>query len=313
MYDKKEMWASAYLRDKVCVGYRTTSRCEGINAYVNKFSKATHTILELVQCLEMVAREYRNKEMLLQFQSINSVPVMTTCLRSIERHVASVYTREVFGDVKKEIDGVGALILISKRRIMNTMVYTLEEYEEPDLHIMSSFGWSTGKLSCQYNLWKKHGYPCKHMFFVMKAEHLKEMPNKIVLRRWRTDAKSPEHYRESWGDISERGVILRHGALHSVSQWMFFLGAQRLSMFQKTMCGIKLLGKDLELEYRAFHTGVRWSDKNVGEGNPVVRDPVVAKAKGAPKIAKKKTLGKRRRWYTGRIGSTNVKVLMPPA
>ncbi|XLU43308.1 hypothetical protein S245_038122, partial [Arachis hypogaea] len=106
---------------------------------------------------------------------------------------------------------------------------------------------------------------------------------------------SPEHYRESWGDISERGVILRHGALHSVSQWMFFLGAQRLSMFQKTMCGIKLLGKDLELEYRAFHTGVRWSDKNVGEGNPVVRDPVVAKAKGAPKIAKKKTLGKRRR------------------
>ncbi|RYR61527.1 hypothetical protein Ahy_A04g018696 [Arachis hypogaea] len=65
MYEKKEMWASAYLRDKFCAGYRTTSRCEGINAYVIKFSKFSHTILELVQCLDMVAREYRNKEMLL--------------------------------------------------------------------------------------------------------------------------------------------------------------------------------------------------------------------------------------------------------
>nr|XP_029144860.1 protein FAR1-RELATED SEQUENCE 5-like [Arachis hypogaea] len=295
MYEKKEMWASSYLRDKFCAGYRTTSRCEGINAYVNKFSKSTHTIFELVQCLEMVAREYRNKEMLLQFQSINSVPVMTTCLRSLERHAASVYTREVFGDIKKEIEGVGALILISRRRIMNSMIYTLEEYEEPDVHIMSSFGRSTGKLSCQCNFWKKHGYPCKHMFFVMKAEHLKEIPDNIVLRRWRTDAKSAEQYTENWGDYSERGVILRHGALHSASQWLFFLGAQRLSIFQKTMRGIESLCKELEMDCRAFGSSMHRTEENVREANPVVRDPVIAKTKGAPKIPKKKALGKRRR------------------
>ncbi|RYR67828.1 hypothetical protein Ahy_A03g014266 [Arachis hypogaea] len=73
MYDKKEIWASPYLRDKFCAGYRTISWCEGINVYVNKFSKSTHTIFELEQSLEMVAHEYRNKKMLLQFQSINSV------------------------------------------------------------------------------------------------------------------------------------------------------------------------------------------------------------------------------------------------
>ncbi|RYQ82496.1 hypothetical protein Ahy_B10g101083 isoform B [Arachis hypogaea] len=285
MYEKKEMWASAYLRDKFWAGYRTTSHCEGINTYVNKFSKSTHTILELVQCLDLVAREYRNKEMLLQFKSINSVPVMTTCLRSLERHAASVYTREVF-DVKKEIEGAGALILISTRRIMNTMIYTLEEYEDPDVHIMSSFGRSTRKLSCLCNFWKKQGYPCKHMFFVMKAEHLKEIPEKIVLRRWRTDAKSAEH---------ERGVILGHGALHSASQWLFFLGAQRLSMSQKAMRGIESLCKELEMDCRAFGSSMRRNEEKVGEGNPVVRDPVVAKAKSAPKLPTKKHLGKRRR------------------
>ncbi|XP_016206935.1 protein FAR-RED ELONGATED HYPOCOTYL 3-like [Arachis ipaensis] len=260
MHDKKEMWASAYLRDKFCAGYRTTSRCEGINAYVNKFSKSTHTIYELVQSLKMVA----------------------------------LYTREVFGDVKKEIEGVGALNLINKRRIMNTMVYSLEEYEEPDVHIMASFGWSTRNVSCQCNFWKKHGYPCKHMFFVMKAEHLKEILDKLVLMRWRTDAKSPEQYTENWGDVSEHGVILRHGALHFASQWMFFLGAQRLALFQKAMRGIQSLCKDLELDYKAFHGGVRPSAEHAGEGNPVVRDPVVARSKGAPKLGKKKSLGKRR-------------------
>ncbi|RYR72740.1 hypothetical protein Ahy_A02g006953 [Arachis hypogaea] len=76
---------------------------------------------------------------------------------------------------------------------------------------------------------------------------------------------------------------------------MFSLGVQRLSMFQKTMCGNESLCKDLKMDYRAFGTGVQRSERNAGEGNPVVRDPVVAKVKGAPKVAKKKALGKRRR------------------
>ncbi|XP_016164818.1 protein FAR-RED ELONGATED HYPOCOTYL 3-like [Arachis ipaensis] len=294
MYEKKKMWASAYLCNKFCAGYRTTSRCEGINAHVNKFLKSTHTIYELVQSLEMVSHEYRNRELLLQFQSLNSVPVMTTFLRSIERHAATVYTREVFGDVKKEIEGVGALNQINKRRILSTMVYTLEEYEKPNVQITASFGQSTSKVSCQCNFWKKHGYPCKHMFFVMKAEHLKEIPDKLVLRRWRTDVKSPEQYTKSWDDLSEHGVILRHGALQSASQWMFFLGAPRLVLFEKAMREIQSLCKDLELDYKAFHGGVRPSVEHPPEANAVVKDPLVVQSKGAPKFGKKKAHGKRR-------------------
>ncbi|KAL4316204.1 hypothetical protein AHAS_Ahas15G0261700 [Arachis hypogaea] len=76
---------------------------------------------------------------------------------------------------------------------------------------------------------------------------------------------------------------------------MFFLGTQRLALFQKAMRGIQSLCKDLELDYKAYHYGVRPSAEHAGEANPVVRDPVVAQSKGAPKIGKKKCLGKRRR------------------
>ncbi|XP_016185908.1 protein FAR1-RELATED SEQUENCE 5-like [Arachis ipaensis] len=181
MYERRRMWANAYLRDKFCAGFRTTSRCERINAFVKKFSKTTHTIIELVQNLELVVREYQNKELLLHFNSMNSIPVMTTGLTSIEQHATSVYTREVFTDVKKQIVRAAALILISKKRCLNTMVYTDEEYKLPAMRIKVAFGRSLEKIDCQCNFWRKNRYPCKHMFFVMKSEHVTAIPDALVL------------------------------------------------------------------------------------------------------------------------------------
>ncbi|RYR65083.1 hypothetical protein Ahy_A03g011074 [Arachis hypogaea] len=232
MHEKRKLWVKAYLRDKFCARFQTTSRCEGINAVVNKFSKSSHTILELVQNLELVVHEYRNKEMLLQFNSIYTNPVMTTCLRSIEIAAASVYTRELFAYVRKEIEGAGAVNLLTKKRCLNTTVYYLEEYEKPDVQVMAAFGRSTGKLDCQCFFWEKNGYPCRHMFFMMKAAHLQEIPERLVLRRWRKDAK----------DIDQYG-------------------------YERDTRGTK----------------------------KVVRDPKVANPKGAPRLAKQRQLGKRRR------------------
>ncbi|RYQ90794.1 hypothetical protein Ahy_B09g096786 [Arachis hypogaea] len=94
--------------------------------------------------------------------------------------------------MKKEIESVEALNLITKRRFLNTMVHTLEKFEKPDVHIMSSFRRSTENLNCQCYLLKEHSYPCRHMFFVMKVEHLKAIPDKLVLKRWKNDAKFPD-------------------------------------------------------------------------------------------------------------------------
>ncbi|XP_016191712.1 protein FAR1-RELATED SEQUENCE 5-like [Arachis ipaensis] len=122
MYEKRKMWTNAYLGNKFCAGFRTTSRCEGINSHVKKFLSSKHTILELVQNLELVLREYQNNEMVAQFNSIYNVPVMTTCLDPIEKCAAMVYTRTIFTNVKKEIDAVGGLNFVSKRRVSTTVV-----------------------------------------------------------------------------------------------------------------------------------------------------------------------------------------------
>ncbi|XLR34209.1 hypothetical protein S83_062109 [Arachis hypogaea] len=64
---------------------------------------------------------------------------------------------------------------------------------------------------------------------------------------------------------------------------------------KKTMRGIESLCKELQMDCRAFGSSMNRTEEYVREANPVVRDPVVAKTKGAPKIPKKKALGKRRR------------------
>nr|XP_025617180.1 protein FAR1-RELATED SEQUENCE 5-like [Arachis hypogaea] len=62
-YEVKESWATAYLRGTFCAGYRTTSRCEGINAYIKGFLRLTDSILELVHSLNKVVKDYQKNKL----------------------------------------------------------------------------------------------------------------------------------------------------------------------------------------------------------------------------------------------------------
>ncbi|RYQ83110.1 protein FAR1-RELATED SEQUENCE 9 [Arachis hypogaea] len=249
VYGKKEMWAKAFLCEKFCAGYRTTSRCEGINSVCKNFLESKHSMLDLMQNLELLVREYRNNELMAQFRSIYSVPVMTTSLESLEHHAASIYTRAIFGDVKKEIESVSSVNFVGVKRSLTTKVYTVEEYGRPGRNIMVLCDKNMGKLECRCKFWRIQGYPCKHMFFVMKHEHLLAIPGSLVLKRWTKEAKALEAYVEKTDDNCDRGFLLRHGALHSASRWLFFLGAQKISLFTIALDGIRSLCATLESEF----------------------------------------------------------------
>ncbi|XP_025702657.1 protein FAR1-RELATED SEQUENCE 5-like [Arachis hypogaea] len=276
MYKKKHMWVSAYLRGKFCAGYRTTSRCEGLNSHVKKFLTSRHTILELVHNLEVLVREYRNNEMVAQFNSVNSIPVMTTCLDPIEKGAARMYTRAIFSLVKKEIDAVRVVNYVAKRRISTTIVYTTEEYGNPSRTFITQFDRNMGKFLCHCRFWEREGFPCRHMFFVMKYEHVQEIPHRLVLTRWWKDAKSIDAYVEQGEADDERGFLMRHGALHEASQWLLSLSARNQVVYTEAVKGIRALCTRLvEAFSRNDATG-----QHRKEG--CVKDPVVVRTKGAP-------------------------------
>ena len=119
-YERKEMWVHSYLQEKFCTGVQTTSQCEGINSFMKRFLKSRHIILKLVQNLDRVISDYRNNEVVAQFYTIYRKPVLTIGLDFIKRGAANVYTKEIFKEVKKDVNEVTSLIVSECERIGTT-------------------------------------------------------------------------------------------------------------------------------------------------------------------------------------------------
>ncbi|XP_020960045.1 uncharacterized protein LOC107648653 isoform X1 [Arachis ipaensis] len=130
------------------------------------------------------------------------------------------------------------------------------------------------------------------MFFVMKHEHLYAIPDRLIIKRWRQDAKDIGQYVDDIEEESERGFLLRHGALYAASQWMLFVGAKKQELFRVALNGIRNVCRDLENGNAKPTDG---ASKRVDVG---IRDPVVVRTKGAP--SSKKLKSKKRRCTTCR-------------
>lgn len=74
---------------------------------------------------EQVLRGYRNNELVADFKSKFTEPVLSTHLRLIEIVTARIYTVEIFKEVKDEIIDAGAIRLEDKKCVRDTIVYTL--------------------------------------------------------------------------------------------------------------------------------------------------------------------------------------------
>ncbi|XP_016164187.1 protein FAR1-RELATED SEQUENCE 5-like [Arachis ipaensis] len=171
---------------------KTTSRCEGINAFVKGFLKSTNSLLELVQILDRVVKDYRNNEVTAQFYSSYYTPVLTTGLDKIELFAAKLYTRAIFKEVRKQIKGVGSLLFLGKTALARRP---------------STSSQASGTVVSE-------GIPCCHIFCVMKYEGWDEIPPGLILRRWCKDAKEWTA-NATCNSSGHNSHLLRYGALCS--------------------------------------------------------------------------------------------------
>ncbi|XP_072064580.1 protein FAR1-RELATED SEQUENCE 5-like [Arachis hypogaea] len=135
---------------------------------VESFVDSRDSILALVQNLERALRDYINNEIVAEFKTINGEHVPTTGLHSLERHAASVYTREIFWEILEEIKSVAALDIVSSGSRSTTTEYKIIKYGRPDHEYIVLYDQDTQKMVCQCQRWDSYGIPCSHMFCVMK-------------------------------------------------------------------------------------------------------------------------------------------------
>ncbi|KAL4344789.1 hypothetical protein AHAS_Ahas11G0213500 [Arachis hypogaea] len=172
--------------------------------------------------------------------------VLTTLLDSIKEFSASVYTRAVFVDVKKEIEVVSLVNFVRVQWSLTTKVYTVEEYGHLRRHVVVLCDKNMERLECDCYFCDTCRFLCKHMFFMMKHEHFTEVSKRLVLKRCMKHAKSLDDYVEKTSDNGDREFLLPHGILYSTSYWLFFLRAQKFDLFMVAMKGIQELCMKLE-------------------------------------------------------------------
>nr|XP_029145217.1 protein FAR-RED IMPAIRED RESPONSE 1-like [Arachis hypogaea] len=266
----------------------TTSRCEAINNFIKRFIGIRQSLLELVQNLEHALRDYRNNELVSQFKTLYGEPVLTTGLEALELFAANFYTREILGEVKKEIQEVVALDVINEENISTTVVLKVKECDRRQHTYIVLYDRNTEHMECECSRWSSEGIPCRHMFCAMKRVGLQKLPDSLLLRRWSKDAKKYLDESSAGGTTQdrEREFLMRYGALSVAATWMVFLGVQDGPSFHDTMNEVCRWTQTLEQKSDLKRQTTDSTTPNF------VGDPSVVKTKGAPKG--KKERGKRR-------------------
>ncbi|KAJ1401057.1 Zinc finger, CCHC-type [Sesbania bispinosa] len=87
MYEKKNMWATTYIRGQFFAGIRTTSRCKALYCHLGKFIHSRINLTEFMQQFHRFLTYFRFREVEVDFRSVHGEPVLQTNFHTLESAV----------------------------------------------------------------------------------------------------------------------------------------------------------------------------------------------------------------------------------
>lgn len=130
--------------------------------------------------------------------------------------MVDVYTKAVFYIVREEIDKEGLLTATLIEEDMLSKTYQVKKFGNQHKEHTVILYIESRKLSCTCMHYNSVGIPCSHSFVVMKVENLPEIPNCMILSRWRKDAKLEVIPSKSVNDVAQyMSVEARVGSIHT--------------------------------------------------------------------------------------------------
>ncbi|XP_029146214.1 protein FAR1-RELATED SEQUENCE 5-like [Arachis hypogaea] len=130
-YETREMWSHCFLRDKFFGYIRTTSQCEGINSLIRFYVNRKNTLIDFMHNLDRALKEYRNNELIADFKSQCSEPVMITSLEVYERSASCYFTRNIFKKIRNEIQRAGALNITVLSTTLDKVEFSVTAFGDP--------------------------------------------------------------------------------------------------------------------------------------------------------------------------------------
>ncbi|RYR38742.1 hypothetical protein Ahy_A09g043917 [Arachis hypogaea] len=260
------MWSHCFLRDKFFDYIRTISQCEGINSLIRVYVNYKNTLIDFMHNLDRALKEYQNNELIADFKSQCSEPMMITSLEVYERSASCYFTRNIFKEIRNEIQRAGALNIKVLSTTLDKVKFSVTALEDPAKDRRVEVDRSKNTLSCSCKLFESRGIPCSHVFCVMKFENILEFPDLLIYKRWTKNAKNEFISTEMpVNDDIERVLKFRVGASASNCNKLCDIACKDLVDFDESTPNVNV---------------------------KAINDPFVVKSKGAP--SKRSSLRKKR-------------------
>ncbi|RVX10646.1 Protein FAR1-related sequence 5 [Vitis vinifera] len=271
IYAKRSRWAEAYLRGHFFAGMKSTQRCESMNAYLNRFLKTRLKLFEFVKHFDRALSRIRHNEAKAEFETHHSSAVLTTKLYALEKYAGTVFTRQSFLKFRNEMKNAELFFSVSTENHGGYRVHTLTKFRSPDKIWKVCYGNSDRSMKCTCMMFESVGFPCPHMIVVMKIEHLEEIPETCIMKRWSKLAKETvqvHHDNESQSDAT------------TMCSRMSYFASQSEKAFKEARCEIQRLTFQME---ELCKNSVEESEReDLKATKHHVRDPIIVKTKGNP-------------------------------
>ncbi|XP_052118572.1 protein FAR1-RELATED SEQUENCE 5-like [Arachis duranensis] len=274
-YETGAMWSHCFLRDKFFGYIRTTSQCKGINSLIRFYVNHKNTLIDFMDNLDRALKEYRNNELIVDFKSQCSEPVMITSLEVYERSASCYFTRNIFKEICNEIQSAGALNIKVLSTTLDKVEFSVTALGDPAKDRQVEVDRGKKLLLCSCKLFESCGIPCSHVFCAMKFENILEFPDSLIYKRWTKNAKNEFISTEMpVNDDVERVLNFRVGALASNCNKLCDIACKDLTDFDEIQSELV----NLVICLQSRKQGKSTPNVNV-EG---INDPFVVKSKGAP-------------------------------
>ncbi|XP_027363104.1 protein FAR1-RELATED SEQUENCE 4-like [Abrus precatorius] len=170
LYNKKEIWCTAYIKGKFFAGLMTTSRCEGLHSQIGKYVKSRNNLREFMENFKQCVDNIRNNEKEMNFKSSYGHVVPVSHAFELEKFAAMCSRRPKQWNVSLEPTKM--------------------------------------EICCSCLAMESFGLPCPHIVAVLVSLQVDYLPSCLLLSRWTKLAKGgyKEYDNEMIRNTDERSL-----------------------------------------------------------------------------------------------------------
>eukprot|EP00262_Sarcandra_glabra_P002436 TRINITY_DN12728_c0_g4_i2.p1 TRINITY_DN12728_c0_g4~~TRINITY_DN12728_c0_g4_i2.p1 ORF type:complete len:916 (+),score=138.13 TRINITY_DN12728_c0_g4_i2:442-3189(+) len=194
VYNIREKWVPAYLRDTFFGGLCTTDRSDSLNSYFDGHVNQNTTLQEFVTQYDKALDYWYSKEYEEDFKTIYTKPTMKTPLL-MEEQMAEIYTRYLFAKFQEELCVSLRYIAIITNDDGMLRCYRVTKFGEERSHTVT-LNVSQTKVTCSCQMFEFMGILCRHALIVLRLINVLILPSDYILDRWTRNAKSGAVYDE---------------------------------------------------------------------------------------------------------------------